>query len=63
MGHDVTSTDVNCISDWTCYAVIQWATQSLESEYVEVISLQARRKEVFTIVIIKIVDTEATEAL
>ena len=63
MGHDVTKTDVRCISGWTCYAVNQWATKSPESAYVEVISLQARRKEVFTIVIIKIVDTEAAEVL
>ena len=63
MGHDVTSTDINCISGWTCYAVNQWATKSPESGYLEVISLQARRTEVFKIVIIKNVDTEAAEAL
>ena len=53
-------------TDITRLAVLrdqQWATKSPESEYLQFIPLQGRRKKVFTIVIISTVDTEAVKGL
>ena len=63
MGHDATRTHVSCISGWTCYAVNQWTRKAPESGFLQVISLQGRRKDAFTMIIIKTFNTEAAEAL
>ena len=63
MNRNVTHTNVSCICRRRCSTINQWSTRLTESGFFEGISLQGRRKHVFTMIVIETFDTEAAEAL